>query len=250
MQVSEILATVFAIISAYLFFQLKRTRQVLTRRMKELERLRNEASEKLELLELEKTKFQLNPHFFRNSLTTLQNMINKSLMSVEKLSEVLEYALYDSQSNYVSLTKEFEFAQKFTEYNETRTGAKFEVRFVAEVSEYDPLKDLNLIAPMITAYFIENAFKHSDVKSEDGFVHVFMKLHKGILTFDVRNRARKSEIPKVKGGLGKDNIQKRLSTYYKNRFSVRYDYNEVTRIHAAILTINLDHEKSTMHTAG
>ncbi|MBL7812704.1 MAG: histidine kinase [Bacteroidetes bacterium] len=245
-----VLIIVLALLAAYLGYKLWRTRVVLMKRLRELDRLRSLANQKVEQLELETTKFELNPHFFRNSLSTLQNTINKSLMSVEKLSEVLEYALYDSQSNFVSLARELEFAQKFTEYNETRTSARFLVQFNSHIDPNDPFKDTNLIAPMITAYFIENAFKHSDLKSTDGFVRVQASLEDGLFTFEVQNKAREAGETKLKGGLGKESMRKRLITYYKDRFNVSYQYDENSRIHTATLTLNLNHEKIAMHSAG
>lgn len=217
--------------------------------MGELEKKRREADKRIEQLELDSTRFNLNPHFFRNSLVTLQGTIQKSLNSVEKLSDVLEYVLYDSQSNFVTLRKELEFARKFVEYNETRTGARFSVKFSDMIPENSPFLDKESIAPMITAYFIENAFKHSDVKSEDGFVHITARLERGFLNFVVENKARAAESPTLRGGMGKENMAKRLSIFYKDRFTVQYDYEEETRIHKATLTLNLNEENTSMHIA-
>lgn len=62
MQVSDFLAIVLGITAVMLLYQLLRTKEILTRRMKELDRLRKEAALKVEQLELETSKFQLNPH--------------------------------------------------------------------------------------------------------------------------------------------------------------------------------------------
>jgi LytS/YehU family sensor histidine kinase len=168
---------------------------------------------------------------------------------VEKLSDVLEYVLYDSQSNFVSLRREVEFARKFVEYNETRTGARFSVKFSDMIPTNSAFLDKESVAPMITAYFIENAFKHSDVKSEDGFVHITSRLEDGFFHFVVENKARAAESPTLRGGMGKENMAKRLSIFYKDRYTVQYDFNEDSRIHRATLTLNLNDEITAMHIA-
>jgi LytS/YehU family sensor histidine kinase len=211
--------------------------------------MRQRSEERIEQLEQDSTRFNLNPHFFRNSLATLQGTIQRSLNSVEKLSDVLEYVLYDSQSTFVSLRRELEFAQKFIEYNETRTGSRFSVKNINLIPEDSPFLEKENIAPMITAYFIENAFKHSDVKSEDGFVHVYAKLENGILSFVVENKAKPSNYSRTKGGMGKANMAKRLSIFYKDRYSVQYKFNDVNNVHTAILSLNLNEEKNTLHSA-
>jgi LytS/YehU family sensor histidine kinase len=223
---------------------------LLSKRIKDIDHQRQVADRKIEQLELDTTRFNLNPHFFRNSLTTLQGTIQKSLNSVEKLSDVLEYVLYDAQTNFISLRKEIEFARKFVEYNETRTGARFSVKFSDMIPENSPFLDYEAVAPMITAYFIENAFKHSDVKSEDGFVHVFVRLDDGFLKFTVENKARTEDSPKLKGGMGKENMNKRLMIFFKDKFDVQYDFNLESRIHRATLKLDLNNEKNPLHIVG
>src|ERR1700754_3730028 len=63
--------------------------------------------------ELKALRYKLNPHLFKNALNSIQSHAYQTYYSMDKLSGVLDYILYDSDQPLVSLSDEMEFAANF-----------------------------------------------------------------------------------------------------------------------------------------
>ena len=113
--------------------------------------------------ELNFLKAQIQPHFFFNTLNNLYSLtLKKSDQAPEivlKLSALMSYMLYESNTPKVSLSKEITYLQNYLDLEKLRFGQRLVVTFEME----GPIEEVN-IPPMILILFLENSFKHG-VKS-------------------------------------------------------------------------------------
>jgi two-component system LytT family sensor kinase len=102
---------------------------------------------------------QINPHFLFNTLNNIDTLIMKDQEqasdAVMKLSEIMRYMLYGSNTEYVPLSKEIDYLKSYISLQKIRFKnpdfAKFEIT---------GNQNNKLIAPMLFIPFVENAFKH------------------------------------------------------------------------------------------
>lgn len=172
--------------------------------------------------ELKFLKAQINPHFLFNVLNTLYALsIKKSDKTPEvilKLSEILRYLLYEAGDHEVSLRKELNYVRNFVELEQMRYGDRVEI----EINEHGPLEKVS-IAPMLLLTFIENSFKHGvhhsagkcriklDI-SVDDLGNLVMRVANSTKSVDSQSMSSYSS-----GGLGLENVKKRLLLLYPGR---------------------------------
>lgn len=167
--------------------------------------------------ELKFLKSQVNPHFLFNNLNNLYAYAlensPKTPQIILELSAVLRYMLYDCQEKYVPLNNEIKHLQDFTKLNELQIEERGEIELDVK-SNIDP--DYQL-APLILIVFIENAFKHS-TSSQDKEINISIAVElneEGILHFTCSNSyVELSNHEMLKGGIGLDNVRKRLAYLY------------------------------------
>ncbi|WP_408039449.1 sensor histidine kinase [Tenacibaculum amylolyticum] len=186
----------------------------LFRKWKEYQQLKNE---KL-MAELNNLKSQISPHFFFNTLNNLYGLIkkdtDKSREFVLKLSDLMRYSIYNSETETVSLEEEINYLENFIALHEIRYFNTITIDFKKEVQE----KNLR-IAPLLLIILIENAFKHGAEKlTDNAFIHLQLKTIKGKLLFSVENNFDKHTITKT-NGLGLKNLRKRLELLYPDKHS-------------------------------
>jgi len=109
--------------------------------------------------ELNFLKSQIQPHFFFNTLNNLYSLtLKKSDQApdvVLKLSDLMSYMLYESNTSKVPLNKEIAYLQNYLDLEELRFGKRLTILFKVE-GETDEV----YIPPLILILFIENSFKH------------------------------------------------------------------------------------------
>lgn len=177
-------------------------------------------------LELEYLKAQMNPHFLFNTLNNIyslaQEQSGETAPLVARLSELMRYVLYDSGLGKVPLSKEVGFIENYMDIERVRYPGGIDVRF-----DWQGNADGRMIEPLLLIPFVENAFKHG-IREElvKGFVEVVALLVGGELTMEVRNSkptgVRAPEQHGVKkGGLGLQNVRKRLDILYPGKHQLR-----------------------------
>lgn len=176
--------------------------------------------------ELKYLKSQINPHFLFNSLNSVYALtLSKSDKAPEvvlKLSDILRYILYDGGEKVVGLKKEIEYLENYLELEKIRYGSRLETKLeiIGETSGKE-------IAPMIFLPFVENSFKHG-VNSNIGntFVNIKFKIHEHELTFEIENNKpsqKLNETPDYQGGIGLNNVKKRLNFLYPGKYDLKID---------------------------
>jgi len=216
---------------------------------KQFEQKFNERDSRKENFELETIKSKLNPHLFKNVLNSIQSHAYQSYYALDKLSNVLDYILYESDCDYVSLKEETDFALSLIEINRLKVSPLFDLRIKNRISPGADLFNQQLISPLITIDLIENAFKHADIQSPDAFISIVFDLSDTTFSLIVSNKISKKPIlKKEKSGFGKENLRKRLDLIYQSHYTLEHTTDNDTYI--AHLKINLLEHKAKMSSAG
>ncbi len=173
--------------------------------------------------QLEYLKYQINPHFFMNTLNNIHALVDidpqKAQATILELSKMMRFILYEGDKQGVPLTKEFEFIRNYVTLMRLRFTDK--VRISVDLPAEAPDKT---IPPLMLISFIENAFKHGISYQHDSFVDVKVELlqsatHTSQLFFRCRNS--KADKPnQEKGGVGLKNVRQRLHLLYDNNFTL------------------------------
>lgn len=190
-------------------------------------------------LELAFLKAQINPHFLFNSLNNIYSLIlykqESAADTVLKLSDLLRYTLYDSNSQQISLENEVIFFKNFVDLERIRHSARVSVDFQIN----GDFKGLS-IAPLIIFPFIENAFKHGVNSSMDkSWVAITIEAKDATLHVHIKNslHAGKKKVAGEIGGIGASNAVKRLNLLYKDKHTI--DISQADRVYSVDLSITL-----------
>ncbi|GAB4327283.1 MAG: histidine kinase [Bacteroidales bacterium] len=215
----EVFVNGFFLMIALFVSSLIRNSQTIRRRQEEALVLQQRASE----AEVKFLKSQINPHFLFNTLNTIYALSRqKSEMTpdaVMQLSEMLRYVIYDSKSDRVPVSKEFDYIRHFVALNMLRTESTEQVDLKIEAGNQEVM-----IAPMILIPFIENSFKHSGfpVFSETR-ISIEIGVKSRLLNMEVRNTIPGSEVRKDKEtGIGLENVKKRLNLIYPGKYILQH----------------------------
>jgi LytS/YehU family sensor histidine kinase len=204
---------------------------------------------KVSNLQLETLESKLNPHLFKNILNSIQSHAYQTYFALDKLANVLDYILYESQKKFVSPKEEIEFALNLIEINKIKVSPLFELKVKSKINEGEMLYEQRLLAPLISIDLIENAFKHADLQSADAFISVLFEFKGNCFYLTVSNKiSDKKTLKKERSGIGANALEQRLKIIYKNQFKLdRFVEND---IYIAHLKINLLEYKTQMLTAG
>jgi two-component system, LytTR family, sensor kinase len=172
--------------------------------------------------ELKFLKTQIHPHFLFNTLNNLYALTlkksEKAPETVLKLSELINYMLYECRSDEVSLSKEIKFIRNYVDIEKMRYGDKLDVdiRISGEVGE-------RKIAPLILLPFVENCFKHG--ASEDlqqSWVKLTVDSHQDHVVIKVENsKSENGNGVAREEGIGIQNVKRRLDLLYPGRHELK-----------------------------
>ncbi len=191
--------------------QLREERKLLKRRVSELE-MKEPVSDKLRL------EGKLDSHLLRNALNAIQSHAYQSYYALDKLSNVLDYVLYESDESYVRLDRELHFALSLIEVNRIKTSPLFDLHIRNNINDDDAAYQQLMIAPFITINPIENAFKHADIQSENAFISITFDLHKDWLKLSVSNKLNQEKPVRLSGsGFGNPVFRDKLNLIYPER---------------------------------
>lgn len=199
-------------------------------------------------LQLETLESKLNPHLFKNILNSIQSHAYQTYFALDKLANVLDYILYESQKKFVSPKEEIEFALNLIEINKIKVSPLFELKVKTKINEGETLYDQRLLAPLISIDLIENAFKHADLQNADAFISVVFEFRENCFYLTVSNKiSDKKALLKEHSGIGAATLEQRLKIIYKDQFKLdKFIEND---IYIAHLKINLLEYKNQMHLA-
>lgn len=188
--------------------------------------------------ELELLKYQLQPHFFFNSLNNIFALVDldqaKAKHAILALSTLMRYLLYESNVPRITLRKETEFIRQYIALMQLRTSD------VKVTMEFDTIHSDVSIAPLLLVPLIENAFKHGVSASRHNPIEFRLTVSEHTIIFETVNNYYPN-VPKDKKGhgIGLNNVRTRLQLLYpdsnilktvidKNKFKVMLQLNITT----------------------
>ena len=211
LSLSYILAT---LIETFLFVRKKEEETILIKN----ENLQNE----LKLL-----KSQINPHFLFNSLNNIYALSaidsGKTQQSISHLSDMLRYVLYECEQESVPLKKEIKYIENYLKLFALKSSKPYPITTHFEIQNNNIF-----IAPMLFIPFIENALKHSNIENKnESFIDIKVISDDNNIKFEVSNSLPKTSKNKDKvGGIGLENVKKRLAILYPKKHDLIAKENE------------------------
>ncbi len=196
-----------------IFFYVESRRK--ERRMKELQA--ENISQRLESL-----RYQINPHFFMNTLNNIHSLVDidpeKAKESIEEFSKMMRILLYEGDAPTIPLTKELDFIEHFISLMRLRypeDTVHIETIFPEDRSGVS-------VPPLVMASFVENSFKHGVSYSSESFVRVKVERQEDKVVFLCSNSVHPSEGDE-RHGVGLENIKKRMALLYGNTYTLSID---------------------------
>ncbi|MEP3211062.1 MAG: histidine kinase [Maribacter sp.] len=184
-------------------------------------------NEQKKIAELSALKRQLNPHFLFNTLNNLYALAleksEKTAEVIERLSDMLDYMLYRTNSKFVLLQKEIELIENYLALEKIRYGNRVAVTF-----DYEAPNDVK-IAPLLLLTFIENAFKHG-VRQELKKASIDISLHlmKEDILFKIKNTKPMAAVENKnrEEALGLNNVKRQMELLYPNAYELQLHNEE------------------------
>lgn len=178
------------------------------------------------MLEAEHLKFQLQPHTLGNVVTTLSAIAKNLHRGTESLAESLNYILYKGNTHLVTVEDEIGFIKKYIQLNQLLYSDIVSTSIDdSQVSRSSKYYTIPCIPHLISAYLVENAYKHGD-KTHPDFLKIFLKLSENTFEMTVINRLASNPKEQKKGGLGLKNMDKRLELLLNGTYEVKRSCNE------------------------
>ena len=164
---------------------------------------------------------QVNPHFLFNALNNLYALtLKKSDIApsvVLKLSELMEYMLYESDEDFVPLEKEIKYLDNYLELEKIRQGnqAAITLRVTGKT-------DRCSIPPFLLLPLVENSFKHGISKAvHNAYLHIDIMVTEIGLEVSIANNKLNFHQAEQNGGIGLFNLKKRLELLYPGKHTLQ-----------------------------
>ncbi len=186
--------------------------------------------------QLEYLKYQINPHFFMNTLNNIHALVDidpeLAKGTIVQLSKMMRYVLYEGNKPLVLLSQEDQFIRNYIELMKLRYDEK---KVSVTLESPEQLPDMQ-IPPLLLINFIENAFKHGISYQEQSYIHINISFADNRMNFECCNSKHK-ESTEEHGGVGMVNTRKRLDLIYKDDYTL--DIKDEEKTYEAILNIPL-----------
>ena len=168
--------------------------------------------------QLQYLKYQINPHFFMNTLNNIHALVDidpaKAQQTILELSKMMRFILYEGDKQGVPLSREFDFIRNYVTLMSLRYTDK-----VSITVDLPPDVPDATVPPLMLISFIENAFKHGISYQHPSFVDIRVAIEDGRLHFHCSNS--KADKPnEEKGGVGLANVKQRLNLLYDNNYTL------------------------------
>lgn len=173
--------------------------------------------------ELQHLHYQLQPHFFFNSLNNIYSLVDispeEAKKSIHSLSKLMRYMLYETNLEKVPLSKEIDFMKKYIELMKLRVSDKTTVNY-----HFPTINTGITVAPLLFISLIENAFKHGISARNENLIEMDMKLDNDIVVFKIENDNFPKKVADKSGsGIGLQNLEKRLQLLYPNKYQFKHE---------------------------
>jgi len=170
--------------------------------------------------QLDRLRYQLNPHFFMNTLNNIHALIDidaaKAKTTIVDLSRLMRYVLYEGARTMVPLQRDIAFMNDYLQLMKIRyaEGVRITADFPTDAPEAE-------IPPMLFISFIENAFKHGISYKHDSFIDIRLNIDESQrICFTCNNSIHHQQTDTHQGGVGLSNIRQRLELLYQDSYTL------------------------------
>ena len=182
--------------------------------MRQQERKQKEVEAELAWL-----KNQINPHFLFNTLNNISSLAQidaeETQEAIMQLSDLLRYAMYETNKPKVPISGEVEFMQNYINLMKLRCNemTKVNAQFIMHDAQLE-------VAPLLFISLIENAFKHGMNSNAPATIDIRLEQQEDTLVFLCDNTNNpKSTKDRSGSGIGIDNTRRRLNLLYSGRYT-------------------------------
>jgi hypothetical protein len=195
--------------------------------------------------ELQILRYQLQPHFFFNSLNNIYSLVevspDKAQEAIHSLSSLMRYLLYDTGRERVELSDEIAFLKKYIQLMQLRLTDKTKTTY----SFPDVSATGNFISPLLFIPLVENAFKHCVSATHPSEITFRMYIEEKYLVFLSENTNFPKSNSDISGsGIGLNNLKKRLEMLYQGKHEL--EYGAVDNVFRVSLRIEISRESATV----
>ncbi len=178
--------------------------------------------------ELKYLRTQIQPHFFFNTLNnlyalTLQKSDNAPRLVI-KLSEMMQYVLYEVNTSKANLIEEISHINNFIDIEKLRFGDRIE----SVMSISGNIEEVK-VPPLLILSFVENCFKHGLKENDRLEIKMDFKIiDKDYLEFTLSNNFNPDSNKKENEGfgIGIANAKRRLYLLFYNNFTLETNVKE------------------------
>ncbi|MFH0757993.1 MAG: histidine kinase [Bacteroidota bacterium] len=214
-----ILILVYLVVGLVSFVTILNRSFTTEKRNKELQNKMLSAQLHFKEQELYYLKKQIHPHFLFNTLNTIYGLaLKKSEHTPDiilKLSNLLDYILYQVDKPKVSLKEEVLHIKEYIELEKIRFQDTLKIAFNTHEIDVEIQ-----IAPMLLMPFVENAFKHGARKNGYLEILIDIRAENRTLDFRIKNSVLPSELEEGSPGIGLENFRKRLDLHYNGKYEL------------------------------
>ena len=182
--------------------------------MRQSERRQKEVEAELAWL-----KNQINPHFLFNTLNNISSLAqidaDETQEAIMQLSDLLRYAMYETNKPKVRLDGEVEFMRNYIDLMKLRCNEMTEVnaQFIMHNAQLE-------VAPLLFISLIENAFKHGMNSNAPAMIDIRLEQQDDTLIFLCDNTNNPKPTKDRSGsGIGLENTRRRLDLLYPGRYT-------------------------------
>ena len=183
--------------------------------------------------EMDYLRYQINPHFFMNTLNNIHALIDidteYAKSAVIELSKMMRYVLYESGSETISLKKDIQFIENYIELMRIRYASSIDICFDYPAT----IPNKVAIPPLLLIVFVENAFKHGVSYNHASFIHIRIGYRDDAVTAVISNSRHEKSRPGTTG-IGLENVKKRLALIYQDNYTLSIDDSD-----PAVYTVKL-----------
>ncbi|GAA4312321.1 hypothetical protein GCM10023149_07640 [Mucilaginibacter gynuensis] len=161
--------------------------------------------------ELSFLRSQINPHFLFNHLNNIYALVYEqnaqALPAISGLSELLRYMLYNTNET-VLLSTEIGYIEKYIALQQLRFEHPTMITITKSI-----IDEAAHIPPLLLIPFIENAFKHGQVRVKENWLKIEINNDANRLSFSCTN-VTGTQKKDTTGGIGLSNVKQRLNLLY------------------------------------
>lgn len=185
-------------------------------------------------------KYQINPHFFMNTLNNIHALVDidpeKAKWAIIVMSKMMRYILYEGNNTFIPLQKESDFIHSYISLMRMRYTEMVKINL--NIQKQFPVGE---IPPLLLVCFVGNAFKYGISYQYISTIDISLSVENNKIKFCCIN-SKQSETECEKGGVGLKSVQQRLNLIYPNRHKLVIDDGEKT--YSVWLELSLTNKKN------